>query len=294
MGSFQQIFDFLSNSWIGVVLIILFGVIIICFRVVPEYERWVVFFLGRCIGTRGPGLIFVVPFLNRVSEVGLRTEHIEVSARLVTKSSAVIDADVVVSYRILDPLEAVLQVQNYKEATKLASLTMLRDTLSTFTVTDLRNNVEHIRNTIRIRIDEKAEAWGMKITSVGFRKLNVVREGSGSGSLSSDEIIQDTMLQVKSLTDVQDNKRNNKFVLRILLSVFIGIVALTAVFMIPQLTHWSWLELHPNRLGLYGSTIMTILGVCWIVIDMDKERQRFAFGTLVVGALLVLVQIIGR
>jgi hypothetical protein len=98
-------------------------------------------------------------------------------------------------------------------------------------------------------------------------------------------------LQVQNLKKIQAERDRYAFLMRLWLGLFIGFVGIAAILILPAALSWQWLEQHPNKLGLYCSSIMIIVGLAWGVID--KVRRKFAYGSLVLGAILVLVEIIG-
>ena len=120
------------NTLSVAIIIIIFLLLILssAIKIMAEYQRIVVFRLGRLLGIKGPGLVFVVPIIDKVIKLDLRTRVIDVpKQRVITKDNVTVDVDAVVYYRITDPQKAVIEVQRYEVATSLLAQTTLRDVL---------------------------------------------------------------------------------------------------------------------------------------------------------------------
>lgn len=152
-----------------VVVIILANAI----KIVREYERVVIFRLGRVLGRpKGPGIFFIIPMIDQMVRVDLRTMVIDVTKqRVITKDNVTVDVDAVVYYRVFDPLKAVVQVQQYVYATTLLSQTTLRDILGQVELDDLLSKREELNKRIQTVLDVGTDAWGMKVTAVTIRDV---------------------------------------------------------------------------------------------------------------------------
>jgi len=159
------------------------GVIVIIFlasaiRIVPEYQRLVVFRLGRCIGAKGPGLILLLPLgIDRAVRVDLREQVREIPHQTsITKDNAPISIDFLWYYKVLDPTESVLQVGNFEAAAQGMATTTLRAVIGGIPLDDVLSEREHINNMLRTRLDEVTERWGVKVTNVEIREIIPPRE----------------------------------------------------------------------------------------------------------------------
>ncbi|MCB0118896.1 MAG: SPFH/Band 7/PHB domain protein [Anaerolineales bacterium] len=157
---------------IGGVLLVGFIVLANSIRIVPEYQRLVVFRLGRCVGARGPGIILLVPIIDRAVKVDLREQVREVPHQTsITKDNAPISIDFLWYYKVLDPSESVLQVGNFESAAAGIAATTLRAVIGGIPLDDVLSEREHINNMLRTRLDEVTERWGVKVTNVEIREI---------------------------------------------------------------------------------------------------------------------------
>ena len=146
-------------------------------RIVPEYQRLVVFRLGRCVGTRGPGLILLIPVIDRAVKADLREQVREIPHQVsITKDNAPISIDFLWYYKVLDPAESVLQVGNFEVAAQGMATTTLRAVIGGIPLDDVLSQREHINTLLRTRLDEVTERWGVKVTNVEIREIIPPRE----------------------------------------------------------------------------------------------------------------------
>jgi len=151
-------------------LIVLFSAI----KIANEYERGVVFRLGRLIGVKGPGIFFVIPIIDRVVMVDLRTRTIDVSKqRIITKDNVSIDVDAVVYFKVYDPAKAIVSVENYELATTLLAQTTLRDVLGQEELDAILTKREELNKKIQSILDEATDAWGIKVTAVTIKDVTL-------------------------------------------------------------------------------------------------------------------------
>jgi len=168
----------------GTLLCLLGGVVLVAFvfvaqaiRIVPEYQRLVVFRLGRCIGQKGPGLVFLIPVVDRAVRVDLREQVREIPHQTaITKDNASISVDFIWYYKVLDPTESVLQVGNFEAAAQGMATTTLRAVIGGIPLDDALSEREHINSMLRTRLDEVTERWGVKVTNVEIREIIPPRE----------------------------------------------------------------------------------------------------------------------
>jgi regulator of protease activity HflC (stomatin/prohibitin superfamily) len=159
----------------AVVLIIFFFVSAV--KVVPEYQRLIVFRLGRCIGSKGPGLVLLIPLVDRAVRADLREQVREIPHQTsITKDNAPISIDFLWYYKILDPTESILQVGNFELAAQGMATTTLRSVIGGILLDGVLSEREHINNMLRSRLDEVTERWGVKVTNVEIREIIPPRE----------------------------------------------------------------------------------------------------------------------
>ncbi len=167
------------GSIILAVVIILFLAILIraSIRVVREYERVVIFRLGRAIGVKGPGLIFLIPFIDIPVKVDLREQFIEVTKQTcITKDNAPVDIDFLIYFKVVDPLESVLNVRDFKGAATGVATTTLRAVIGDIELDSVLAKREEINNVLRVKLDEVTQKWGVKVTLVEIREISPPRE----------------------------------------------------------------------------------------------------------------------
>lgn len=162
---------------VGVIAILAFILLANAIRIVPEYQRLVVFRLGRSIGPRGPGIVLLFPVVDRAVKVDLREQVREVPHQTsITKDNAPISIDFLWYYKVVDPAESVLQVGNFESAAAGIAATTLRAVIGGIPLDDVLSEREHINNMLRTRLDEVTERWGVKVTNVEIREIIPPRE----------------------------------------------------------------------------------------------------------------------
>jgi regulator of protease activity HflC (stomatin/prohibitin superfamily) len=162
---------------VGFVVLVVLALLASAIRVVPEYQRLVVFRLGRCIGEKGPGIVFLIPIVDRAVKVDLREQVREIPHQTsITKDNAAISVDFLWYYKILDASESVLQVGNFETAAQGMATTTLRAVIGSIILDDALSEREHINNMLRTRLDEVTERWGVKVTNVEIREIIPPRE----------------------------------------------------------------------------------------------------------------------
>ena len=141
-------------------------------KIVPEYRRIVVFRLGRCIGTKGPGLILLIPFVDRPVMVDLREQVREIpTQQSITQDNAPLSIDFLWYYKVFDPVQSVLQVQNFELAAQGIATTTLRSVIGGILLDGVLSEREKINTALRARLDEVTERWGVKVTNVEIREI---------------------------------------------------------------------------------------------------------------------------
>ncbi len=143
-------------------------------RVVQEYERGVVFFLGRVTGVRGPGLIVLLPILERMVTIGLRTVTMEIpSQKIITKDNVSIDIAAVAYYHVVDPKKSVIGIENVHSAVNQISQTTVRNVVGQFVLDELLSETLQINNKIKDVIDAHTEPWGVQVTAVEIKDISL-------------------------------------------------------------------------------------------------------------------------
>jgi regulator of protease activity HflC (stomatin/prohibitin superfamily) len=162
---------------VGAAVLIALSLLASAIRIVPEFQRLVVFRLGRCLGARGPGVVFLIPVIDRAVRVDLREQVREIPHQTsITKDNAPISIDFLWYYKVLDPTESVLQVGNFESAAQGMATTTLRAVIGGIPLDDVLSEREHINNMLRARLDEVTERWGVKVTNVEIREIVPPRE----------------------------------------------------------------------------------------------------------------------
>lgn len=162
---------------IGAVLVIGFIFLANAIRIVPEYQRLVVFRLGRCVGAKGPGIVLLIPIIDRAVKADLREQVREIPHQTsITKDNAPISIDFLWYYKVLDPTESVLQVGNFEAAAQGMATTTLRAVIGGIALDEVLSEREHINSMLRTRLDEVTERWGVKVTNVEIREIIPPRE----------------------------------------------------------------------------------------------------------------------
>lgn len=179
-----------------VVLVVVF--LLAAIRIVPEYQRVVVFRLGRCIGDRGPGLVLLIPFVDRPVTVDLREQVREVATQTsITKDNAPISIDFLWYFKVMDPVQSVLQVQNFELAAQGIATTTLRSVIGGILLDEVLSERQRINTALRARLDEVTERWGIKVTNVEIREITPPREvqESMNRQLSAERIRRATVTE---------------------------------------------------------------------------------------------------
>ena len=162
-----------SSSW-SIVVVFLIIVLFASIKVVQEYERGVVFRLGRLAGVRGPGLILLIPFIERMQKVDLRTVTMDIPAQeVITKDNVTIRVNAVAYFRVLNPDAAVVNVADYIRATSQIAQTTLRSVLGQSALDDLLAEREKINQQLAQIIDDQTEPWGIKVSIVEVKDVEL-------------------------------------------------------------------------------------------------------------------------
>ncbi len=154
---------------IGLVVFIIASV-----RVVPEYERGVVFRLGRVVGAKGPGLFYLIPVVDKMIKVDLRTITLDVpSQEAITADNVTVKVNAVVYFRVTNPNSAIIRIEDYRRATWQIAQTSLRNVIGQSTLDQLLQDREQINETLQHIIDEATEPWGIKVSIVEIKDVEL-------------------------------------------------------------------------------------------------------------------------
>jgi len=146
-------------------------------RILPEYERGVLFRLGRLVGARGPGLFFIIPGIDRMVKVSLRTVVFEVPAQdIITRDNVTVKVSAVVYFRVMDPQKAIVEVEDYLYATSQLSQTTLRSVLGQVDLDELLSNREKINQQLQGILDRHTGPWGVKVANVEVKNIDLPQE----------------------------------------------------------------------------------------------------------------------
>jgi regulator of protease activity HflC (stomatin/prohibitin superfamily) len=143
-------------------------------RIVQEYERGVIFRLGRIVGAKGPGLFFIVPVIDRMVKVDLRTITLDVpSQEAITADNVTVKVNAVAYFRVVDPVNAIIQVENFFRATSQIAQTSLRNVIGQSHLDQILQERETINDTLQHIIDEATEPWGVKVSIVEIKDVEL-------------------------------------------------------------------------------------------------------------------------
>ena len=164
-------------SGLGTFAVVIFFLIMIlstAIKIVPEYRRIVLFRLGRLVGSRGPGIVFTVPFLDKAVTVDLRILTLDVPVQeVITKDNVAIKVNAVVYFRVLEPAKSVVEVENYVVATSQLAQTTLRSVVGSVELDEVLSSREKINQELQKIIDERTDPWGIKVSAVEVKELEL-------------------------------------------------------------------------------------------------------------------------
>lgn len=162
----------------GFIFLIFIGFIVLSgLRVLQEYERGVVFRLGRLIGAKGPGLIFIIPGLDRMVRVGLRVITTDVPPQdVVTKDNVSVSVNAVILFKVVEPVKAVVNVESYLESTFQYAQTTLRSVLGSVDLDEVLSERETLNQRIKAILDQHTEPWGVKVSAVEIKQVDLPKE----------------------------------------------------------------------------------------------------------------------
>ena len=159
--------------------VVFLGIVVLAnsIRIVREYDRLVVFRLGRLIGERGPGLVLLIPIVDRAVKVGLRTVTMDVPPQdIITKDNVTVKVNAVIYFKVVSAQKAVVEVENYLYATSLIAQTTLRSILGQAELDELLSEREKQNQALQLVIDRQTEPWGIKVSTVEVKNVDLPQE----------------------------------------------------------------------------------------------------------------------
>jgi regulator of protease activity HflC (stomatin/prohibitin superfamily) len=164
-------------TYMGVLIVIIVMILASAIRVLREYERAVVFRLGRLVGEKGPGLIFLIPIVDRMVRVSLRVVAMDVAPQdIITKDNVSVKVNAVVYFRVMDSNKAINEVEDFLYATTQLAQTTLRSVLGQVELDQLLSEREEINHRLQKIIDEQTDAWGVKVSLVEVKHVDLPAE----------------------------------------------------------------------------------------------------------------------
>lgn len=159
---------------IGLIVFILITVVPMTFKIVPEWERGVILRLGRLLGAKGPGFFLIIPFVDRMIRVDLRTLPMDVPPQdVITKDNVTVRVDAVVYFRVIDPEAAIVKISDHIRATSLIAQTTLRNILGQSELDELLAQREMLNQKLQKVIDEQTDPWGVKVSIVEIKNVEL-------------------------------------------------------------------------------------------------------------------------
>jgi regulator of protease activity HflC (stomatin/prohibitin superfamily) len=214
-------------DWMTAIPIIFIVLIIIVssVKIVKEYERGVIFRLGRLLGAKGPGIFFIIPFVDRMQVIDLRVRAIDIPKQMViTRDNVTVDVDAVLYFRVLDSTLAVTKVERYASATSLLAQTTLRDVLGAVELDTLLTKREDLNKKLQEILDRATDPWGIKVTAVTIKGVelpdtmlrSIARQAEAEREKRSRIIIADGELQAsKAMSDAAKLYEENPMAMRL-------------------------------------------------------------------------------
>lgn len=166
-----------GEFWIAILAALALMFLASAIRIVREYERGVIFRLGRLVGAKGPGLFFIIPFVDKMVKVDLRTITLDVPPQeVITKDNVPVHVNAVVYFRVMNPTAAVVEVLDFIEATRQISMTTLRSIVGKSELDELLTERERLNRELQRIIDEHTDPWGVKVITVEIKDVKIPAE----------------------------------------------------------------------------------------------------------------------
>lgn len=163
--------------YVGLVIVVIVMLLASAIRVLREYERGVIFRLGRLMGSKGPGLIFLIPLIDRMVKVSLRTIAMDIPPQdVITKDNVSVKVNAVLYFRVMDPSKAITEVEDYLYATSQLAQTTLRSVMGGAELDEMLAEREKINSSLQEIIDNHSEPWGIKVSLVEIKHVDLPQE----------------------------------------------------------------------------------------------------------------------
>jgi regulator of protease activity HflC (stomatin/prohibitin superfamily) len=160
--------------FLAFVALIIVTLLAMSIRVIREYERAVIFRLGRLLGVKGPGLFFLIPFIDSMVKVDLRIVTVDVpEQKIITKDNVTVGVDAVIYYKVFDPEKAITKIENYHYSVLMYAQTTLRDIVGQVELDDLLTKREEINKRLQEILDQVTDPWGIKVTAVTLKEVKL-------------------------------------------------------------------------------------------------------------------------
>ncbi len=159
---------------VGAIVVFVLLFLVNAIKIVREYERGVIFRLGRLVGAKGPGIFLIIPLVDKMVKVSLRTVTLDVPPQeVITKDNVSTQVNAVLFFRVLDPSAAIVEVQNYLEATRQIAMTTLRSVLGGFELDQVLGEREKINMQLQQIVDEQTDPWGIKVKNMEIKDVKL-------------------------------------------------------------------------------------------------------------------------
>lgn len=166
-----------GEFWIAILAALVLMFLASAIRIVREYERGVIFRLGRLVGAKGPGLFFIIPFVDKMVKVDLRTITLDVPPQeVITEDNVPVHVNAVVYFRVMNPTAAVVEVLDFIEATRQISMTTLRSIVGKSELDELLTERERLNRELQKIVDEHTDPWGVKVITVEIKDVKIPAE----------------------------------------------------------------------------------------------------------------------
>ncbi len=167
----------MNTMIIGIVIIILLILLSAAVKIVNEWERGVILRLGRLIGAKGPGIFFIIPFVDRMIKMDLRVVTLSVPTQeIITRDNVTVKVNAVIFFRVIDPISAVVKVYDYVGSTSQISQTTLRNVVGQSQLDDLLTAREKLNQMVQKIVDEHTDPWGIKVSTVEIKDVELAEE----------------------------------------------------------------------------------------------------------------------
>ena len=158
----------------AIIIILVLAFLLAALKILREYQRGVVFLLGRFYKVKGPGLVFIVPIIQQMVRVDLRTIVLDVPTQdVISRDNVSVKVNAVVYFRVLDPEKAIIQVEDYMVATSQLAQTTLRSVLGQHELDEMLAERERLNNDVRAILDQQTDAWGIKVSNVEIKHVDL-------------------------------------------------------------------------------------------------------------------------